>query len=173
MKKRRTLIIALLLIAALCLGIGYAAVSETLLWNGTIENDAVEFVVRFEEVSESAVSGAGDDEDKAKILGLSNPGEPGGRTVAPSVDGLTVVGDSVTFNYVVKNYSNVKVELKDLVTDFDNEYFKLTVGNWDKTVLDVNETANVSITVELVKVSDIIETATFTITAEAVPYAAP
>ncbi len=173
MKKRRTLIISLLLVAALCLGIGYAAVSETLLWNGTIENDAVEFVVKFESTSESAVSGADDDADVAKILELSNPGEPGGRTVAPSIDGLTVVGDSVTFNYVVKNYSNVIVELHELTTDFNNEYFKLTVGDWDKTVLNVNETANVSVTVELVKVSDVIETATFMITAEAVPYVAP
>ena len=173
MKKRRTLIIALLLVAALCLGIGYAAVSETLLWNGTIENDAVEFVVKFETTAETAVSGAGDSEDEAKILTLSNPGEPGGRTVAPSVDGLTVVGDSVTFTYTVKNYSNVIVELKELVTDFNNDYFKLTLGDWDKTVLDVNEIATVDITVELIKVSDIIETATFTITAEAVPYVAP
>ena len=173
MKKRRTLIIALLLVAALCLGIGYAAVSETLLWNGTIENDAVEFVVKFETTAETAVSGAGDAEDEAKILSLSNPGDPGGRTVAPAVDGLTVVGDSVTFTYTVKNYSNVIVELKELVTDFDNEYFKLTVGDWDKTVLDVNEIATVDITVELIKVSDVIETAAFTITAEAVPYVAP
>ena len=173
MKKRRTLIISLLLVAALALGIGYAAVSETLLWNGTIENDAVEFVVKFETVSESAVSGADDDEAVAKILDLSNPGEPGGRTVAPSVDGLTVVGDKVTFNYTVRNYSNVIVELHELTTDFNNEYFKLTVGDWDKTVLDINETANVSVTVELIKVSDIIETATFMITAEAVPYVAP
>lgn len=173
MKKRRTLIIALLLVAALCLGIGYAAVSETLLWNGTIENDAVEFVVKFETTAESAVSGAGDAEDKEKILSLSNPGDPGGRTVAPAVDGLTVVGDSVTFTYTVKNYSNVIVELKELTTDFNNEYFKLTLGDWDKTVLDVNEIATVDVTVELIKVSDIIETATFTITAEAVPYAAP
>lgn len=173
MKKRRTLIISLLLVAALCLGIGYAAVSETLLWNGTIENDAVEFVVKFETTAETAVSGAGDAEDKEKILSLSNPGVPGGRTVAPSVDGLTVVGDAVTFTYTVKNYSNIIVELKELTTDFNNEYFKLTVGDWDKTVLDVNETANVSITVELIKVSDVIETATFTITAEAIPYVAP
>ena len=173
MKKRRTLIIALLLVAALCLGIGYAAVSETLLWNGTIENDAVEFSVKFETTAKTAVSGAGDAEDEAKILSLSHPGDPGGRTVAPAVDGLTVVGDSVTFTYTVKNYSNVIVELKELTTDFTNDYFKLTVGDWDKTVLDVNDTAVVDITVELIKVSDVIETATFTITAEAVPYVAP
>ena len=173
MKKRRTLIIALLLVAALCLGIGYAAVSETLLWNGTIENDAVEFSVKFETTNKTAVSGAGDPEDVTKILSLSHPGDAGGRTVAPAVDGLTVVGDKVTFTYTVKNYSNVIVELKELTTDFNNEYFKLTLGDWDKDVIDVNETATVDVTVELIKVSDVIETATFTITAEAIPFVAP
>ena len=49
MKKRRTLIIALLLVAALCLGIGYAEITDTLTINGDAnakphqENLVVEF----------------------------------------------------------------------------------------------------------------------------------
>lgn len=173
MKKRRTLIISLLLIAALALGVGYAAVSQSLAWEFTFENDKIDFVVHFINVTESAVSAANDDDVVARILDLSDGGTTGGATINPMVDGLSVVGDSVTFTYTVQNDSSIMVELKELTHNFTNDYFEVTTGAWEKTILDVGETTTVDITVSLKEVSNQIERGSFEITAEVVPYVAP
>ena len=47
MKKRRTIIISLLLVAALALGVGYAAVSGSLIIDGKVVASAQPFNVHF------------------------------------------------------------------------------------------------------------------------------
>lgn len=174
MKKRRTLIIALLLVAALCLGIGYAGYTGSLDWIATYENDTVDLKVHFINVEEDAISAAQDDDVVAHILQLSDGGTTGGTTINPSIDGLAVVGDSVTFDYTVRNDSDIMVELDAPTHTFDtsNQYFSLEVGSWDETILDVGDEAHITVKMTLTEYSADIQKGSFTITAVVNPYTA-
>lgn len=92
MKKRRTLIISLLLIAALCLGIGYAALARDLQINGSANlqgnNDA--FNISFTSGSVN------------KPVATVNV-TPGSTTASYVIDGLAAEGDTVDITFVVTN----------------------------------------------------------------------
>ena len=83
MKKRRTLIISLLLVAALCLGIGYAALSRELIISSTAQLapvDSAFHVVFTEAISKEpakATASLTGDHTTANytVIGLSEPGE--------------------------------------------------------------------------------------------------
>ena len=169
MKKRRTLIISLLLVAALALGIGYAATSETLVWSGAAENEAIAFSVKFSNATEAVT--AASTERETTIADLSDAGTPGGITITPEVAGLKEVGDMVVFTYTVTNYSDVDVKLGALefANDGNNEYFSIEYGTWSETEIAPNGTSVVTVTVKLAKVSDIAQSTTFTINALAEP----
>ena len=68
MKKRRTFIVSMLLVAALALGIGYAALSDTLDINGTADVNQSQAEADFDlNVYFSAVE-KGSDLDKVSIV---------------------------------------------------------------------------------------------------------
>lgn len=93
MKKRRTLIISLLLIAALALGIGYAALSRELIINSTAVLNAndEDFKVVF-------VSGSSNDAALATTT-VTTPS----KMVSYEVTGLSEANESVTLTYTVEN----------------------------------------------------------------------
>lgn len=95
MKKRRTLIISLLLVAALCLGVGYAALARDLQINGSanLQGNNEDFDITF--TSGSAESEAG---DVATVTVT-----PGTTTASYVIDGLSEKGDSVTLTFVATN----------------------------------------------------------------------
>ena len=170
MKRRRTLIISLLLVATLVLGIGYAGTTTTLKWTGHVENDPITFSVIFTNATE-AVDTMTDIREGA-VATACDPGTTGSDTISPTVDGLKEVGDKVTFTYTVTNNSDVDAKLNAPALDpaFNSEYFKVTIGTWSTLELAATTgTATIDITVELIQVSDAEQSADFTITALAEP----
>ena len=102
MKKRRTLIISLLLVAALMLGIGYAALSRELMIssNAILNPDANDFAV---EITDSSTSNA---DFATTSIGDSK------TTATYEVKGLSKKGEAVTLTYTVTNNTvDVNAEL--------------------------------------------------------------
>ena len=102
MKKRRTLIISLLLVAALMLGIGYAALSRELIVSSTAilnpNND--DFKVEFTSASTS------DDAKATASIAASK------TTANYEIKGLSKQGDDVTMTFIVtNNTADVNAEL--------------------------------------------------------------
>ena len=97
MKKRRTMIIALLLVAALALGIGYAAVSTEL----TISGKAIG-AQRTDALKVNFVKSEVKDLTAVEALGIETTHSYTSNGGSFSVDGIST-GESVTFVYTVKN----------------------------------------------------------------------
>jgi|GEM_PF-2190055 len=95
MKKRRTLIISLLLVAALMLGIGYAALSRELIINSTaiLSADNNDFEIVFVDGSSS------------NAMATTSVPTPS-RTVSYEVTGLSKKDESVTLTYTVENMTD-------------------------------------------------------------------
>ena len=122
MKKRRTLIISLLLVAALCLGIGYAAVTDTLTINGSASLDGSELVEEFDgDVYFSAYP-----EASGKLTESTLSADKDTATFA--VEGLNQIGETVVLNYTIKNeYKNpVWVSLSGDPANASNQYIAIT-----------------------------------------------
>lgn len=167
MKKRRTFIISLLLVAALALGIGYAALSDVLDIQGTAEISAgiAEEAFNQDVYFSAVVPGKGitasinqDNNDKATF----------------TATGFTQVGDIVSVTYTIKNDSEhyaANVTPK-LLQNSNEEYFKIT-SDWASTTktIDANNEKTITIYVELVKLptaSEGLTTASFNIELTAV-----
>lgn len=149
MKKRRSLIISLLLVAALCLGIGYAALTDVLDINGSADvnqsaaEEAFDADIYFtgavaNETGNSASVDAADN-DMANFTAATLKGQ----------------GDKVTFTFTIKNASDVAaVVTPSLAADgnTNTEYFKVT-SDWNATArtLAAGATDTYTITVELLK----------------------
>ncbi len=97
MKKRRTLIIALLLVAALCLGIGYAAVTDVLDITGVVEADAKDMEDALDgDVYFSAI----DNSDPKAALSELVGGSPTDNATF-MVSGLATPGETVSVTYTI------------------------------------------------------------------------
>ena len=96
MKKRRTLVISLLLIAALALGIGYAALSRELMITSAanLSPDQNDFDIVF--ISATVVGDPDNQLATASVTGT-------GTTANYTVTGLSKQGDTVTLEFVVEN----------------------------------------------------------------------
>ena len=101
MKKRRTLIISLLLVAALALGVGYAAVSDTLDIIGNIEADGDEMNETFDGLvyfSNAEVTGkSANVTAEASVSGTNND------TGNYGISKLKAVGDYAAVTFTIKN----------------------------------------------------------------------
>lgn len=120
MKKRRTLIISLLLVAALCLGVGYAAISVSDIIYGSVEMAANEdFTVDFINVKvnngteQAIVEGTPVTGDWGKIAfaGASSKINMDLKTY----DGFNAAGDTVTLEFTIKNTSTDSLYVAELV----------------------------------------------------------
>lgn len=100
MKRRRTLIVSLLLVAALCMGVGYAAVSGTLTINGTATYTAQ--TVELTATAFAKTNGEG--------AGTLTPGNP----AALAVTNLSLEGDSLVGTLTVVNNSKFNVNLTNV-----------------------------------------------------------
>ena len=180
MKKRRTLIISLLLIAALCLGIGYAALGRDLQINGSanLQGNNENFDIVF-------TSGS------AKNNMATVTVAEGTTTASYVIDGLSKIGDEEVITFTIKNRTtDIDAKLKGItsttgelkVTNSDGtdttvpyeSYFtkKMVITNSDGQTYDAkgteafivgpNETATVTITITLIKsVTDPVSASSF------------
>lgn len=141
MKRRRTLIVSLLLIAALALGIGYAAITDTLTigGNANVKPHAENFSVIFSEVKE---------QNKCTATILND------KTVASfATTYLANGGETATAIYVVKNESpeyKATIAAPTINITSGDEYFDVATdfGTETKT-LAPGETFEYTVTVTL------------------------
>lgn len=177
MKKRRTLVISLLLIAALALGIGYASHTADITIGGmaNVDPNPSDFSVIF--VDDSAKSN-NESFGKATITTTNTANFSIGKVEGAS-DWMSASGESVTFTYDIINNSKdnqLKAYLHDIVitegicrisatsTEVDvHDYFQVDkkVYNLDENgdrgalmvtgdYLEVGDKAQVEITVKLI-----------------------
>ena len=126
MKKRRTLIISLLLVAALALGIGYAALSTDLTVNGSVSNSPHPIDVTF-------VSGAIDN-----TVGLASAREAskvvcteGAKSATFDVAGLVHQDDCVVATFVVRNNNKYSVTMNNpSISETDTHKFFTATTTW-------------------------------------------
>ena len=140
MKKRRTLVISLLLIAALALGIGYAALSDDLFIEATVNFDPT---VADDELAEDVkfISAEHNDYCYAGVSGTDATGDTaflhvGGETATYE---LTTPGQSAVATYTIENNYEAAVSVAvDVSCDLTNlhELYKIEV--------DVTEASNIA-----------------------------
>ena len=143
MKKRRSVIIALLLVAALALGIGYAALTQNLTLNGSanVIVDSSKFSVVYTGVTYDIGDYSAD-----KINATA-----AGASATFKVSDLDVVGEEMTFVYKIQNTSTAHYDatLAAFTTDVDT-----LVRDSDGTALDREEYYDIDITITLDDDSD-------------------
>lgn len=149
MKKRRTLIISLLLVAALTLGIGYAALTDVLDINGTadVNQTAAEEAFDLDVYFYDAV--AGNAEDLASIVDGDND------MASFTANSLKGAGDTATFTFTIKNVSDLEATVTPSLAADGNtnaEYFTIT-SDWNAQpkVIAAGGTETYTITVTLIK----------------------
>lgn len=148
MKNRKIAIVAFFLVAVLCIGAGYAAVTDILDIQGTAEvtqaNAQSAFDVKLY-FSEAVANQAGntasvnnDNNDKASFTANS----------------LKNVGDTATFTFVFKNENtDLDASVKPVLNvETNTEYFDI-VSSWNgqTTVVPANGTKDYTVTVTLLK----------------------
>ncbi len=166
MKKRRTLVISLLLIAALALGIGYAALSRELMITSAanLSPDQNDFDIVFTDAT--VVNDPDNLLATASVTGT-------GTTANYTITGLSKQNDSVTIEFTVQNktpdvYANLTgvsltpgtlyvgdgTATTGNVSDYFNKIVTITKGSTTYTqgqdfILAPNETATVTVVVTL------------------------
>ena len=142
MKKKRTFLVVALLVAALSLAVGYAAITKNLAVTGsasaTTNND--NFKVRFTGTPETS------DANKVTASITSD------LAATINVSGLTTTGDTATATYTIENYS---AELgADLavgsITNGNSEYFEVT-ASLGATSIAAGAKTTLTVTVKLLK----------------------
>ena len=141
MKNRRTVLLAFLLIACLCIGIGYAYVATDLVVKGTATTAVAVIDVEFSDAEVTGASSAsGDSAHEAAIVSASTVGAPGDTTISFTAAGLTYDNDEVTATFTITNYNEYAVKIADpTVSALVN--FEPTIGGWgdgDSNTYDAN-----------------------------------
>jgi hypothetical protein len=125
MKNRRFLVVAFLLVAAMVIGVGYAAISQQLKFTGSINvlsgsaqeefSGDIYFAQNYSVKATSKGSTMADTDAKAK-----NPASPNAADKALSFDlavnTLELENDTVTYTFTIENHSshNVHVDFSEL-----------------------------------------------------------
>ena len=175
MKNRRTALIAFVLIAALCVGVGYAALSDTLTIGGTVayEANAVDADVYFKAApTEFTYSNAIAEDDASATL--STDGDT--ITVTVPVGNLLNAEDTVTFTatIVYVGEGTVEINAPEITNDLEDVFTVTTDWGTDAKQLTVAEgateaTVDVTVTIELSNIPEYVDeetavsTATFSI----------
>ncbi len=123
MKNRKSIIAIFVLLAVVFLGIGFAATTEKMNVEGTLNTTAGDFDVVFE-------GSAVDNNEGKTTSGVAAEITENNNDLKIKVTGLKYVGDKITIHVVVKNTSKeFKAQLSNWVVTkpANNKYFKITV----------------------------------------------
>ena len=150
MKQKRTFITLLLIVALLCLGIGYAAIaSQTLTITGSAASTTNDdnFLVRFAKEDESYVEPTKTGSASAKVTEAKVTND---TTASFKIEGLTTAGETATITYTIENASpaNISADIDVDLAYNNTTWFTATVDK-ETINLDQNGTATVAITVTL------------------------
>lgn len=172
MKNRKKIVVALLLVCALCLGIGYAALTDNLYVDGTVSVSPFAYNVYFASATSNPASGV-----TVNIGNEADAEDPQGHddklTIAVDNTVLNVIGDKVTVSAVIKNDNTdykAQVILNDTVSAKSGLYkVTCTWADGDGTIA-VSGQNTVKIEIELLSVPtesvvDDAFTITFSVTA--------
>ena len=147
MKKRKSVVVAFLLIATLLLGVGYAALTDTLTISGQANvgtgkaEEELNNDIFFYSATATSTSGTSDLADTASVLADKD-------RASFTVNSLALGGETATFTFVVHNTGNHEatlstptVTIRDLIadgtdvdTDSDNVFTVTT--SWDDATLE-------------------------------------
>ena len=150
MKKRRTLIIALLLIAALALGIGYAAFSSRMAINGEAILPGVQVS---EVVFTNATKTGGNDHITVSVSGQNS------NSLTVNVSGFQHVDENVTVTAVIENPHPFEVTLTTPAIKFvetagtqvdQSDYFKVEMVGTPPTSISAATDADTPATTTMV-----------------------
>lgn len=149
MKNRKTVIVAFLLVAAMLLGVGYAALSDDLYVNGTLTLDANKLADTFDKEvyftnEGKQTTGTTGTEDTIAIGVDANGDEKDKVTFV--VNSLKAVGEVATFTFKIQNDNDFVVTATPSTT-FTNSYF--TVAGPVTVDVPANGSADVTVTVTL------------------------
>lgn len=150
MKNRKSIIAIFVLLAVVFLGIGFAATTEKMNVEGTLNTTAGDFDVIFEG---SAVDATNTTSTVSAEITESN------NNLKLKVTGLKFVGDKITIKVVVKNTSDefqAKLSNWTVTKPVDNKYFQITTpeaATVNGQVIDVESTYEFNIVVELLYAS--------------------
>ena len=139
MKNRRIVVVALMLVAVICVGVGYAALNDTINFTGKV-NYKAEFPIVWGTV-------------KASDGILTSDEGTGTDTLTVSMDTTEwAVGEEKTFTVTVENNSrydakNVKVQALTTTAVADN--YTVTAEVTGATTIVVGGTATVTVTVTM------------------------
>ena len=150
MKNRRNVVIAFMIVAVMLLGIGYAALSDTLDITGSADvnqsaaeeafNEDVYFSAAVANETGNTASVNADNNDKASFTANTLKGK----------------GDKVTFTFTIKNDGDVDAvvtpKLNASLGNTNPEYFSIT-SDWagESRTLEAHSEINYTLTIELLK----------------------
>lgn len=159
MKNRRIVVVAIMLAAILCLGVGYAALNDTITATGTVNVTANGFDVQWESDDNSAITTTANDNTLTFTI-------PAGSLQSENA--------SVTIKAKVKNASTESFDAKitevtvNQSTNYADYYSVACNGIKVNDVIKLNESVEVTITVTLKQMpTENITNDTFTITVAA------
>lgn len=171
MKKRRTAIVAFLLIAAMTIGVGYAALTDTLKVTGTAGIAADDVTEAFEEDIYFSKALANPTYVDAQIDGTDKDL----ATMTVLSDAFTQVGDERIATFTIKSDSDLPVAITAIVTGtgadaaaqetaLNATYFTVTHNLPADYVLAAGSTVDVTVTVRLAKTPLTAQNTSFTVT---------
>ncbi len=156
MKKRRIVIVTFLAAAVILLGVGFAALSDSLSVSGSakVEDSAAN------EVFDNKVyfaSAAANDSGNTASVGSDND------TATFTVSNLKGKDNTATFTFVVKNESDVNATIENFdFTSSNSAYFEITDDITANTALNAGASVTVTVTVKLLKTPTETVSGTFT-----------
>jgi len=156
MKNRKTVIVVFMLLAAMVLSVGYAALTDDLLMNGSASVNTEEAlntwdeVVYFSEANAVSTTGNSGIADKAEIGATSN-----GDSVIYEVKSLAEKDQYAVFKFTVKNDSTeydaqITVDT-GYPTNNNEEYFRVTYDYGTGIAAKNGGTLEITVTVTLLK----------------------
>lgn len=149
MKRRRNLLVALLLVCAMGIGVGYAAITDTLVMNGTttIEQEAPKLEI-------TSMADSTDPSDVGTFSDFSGPA----KSVTFNVTGLRNPGDKAIATFTITNKNDFPMYLTGIsVVDTNDKndaagvtsYYNVTT-NYNSIVKDLAATGESGDSVEIV-----------------------
>ena len=144
MKNRKTIVVAFMLCAVMLLGVGYAALSDTLDINGSADINST--------AAEEAFN-----EDIYFSDAVANEGAPNTATIASNdpdmasfaANSLQGQGDTATFTFTIKNAGDVNATVTPTLAsdgNFNPEYFSVS-SDWNGLPKDLAAGAEITYTV--------------------------
>ncbi len=177
MLKRNKVLVAFMLVAVLCMSIGFAAISDTLTAGGNVDiaysgdalNEQLDKQIKFTNVTKNTGTGV----NTNVTANINTSGDSDTITIDIPADALVEQGKTIVFVATVSNES--KVQAANLAVSVSNgqsiENGTVTVAATPaSTTVAADGTTDITITVTLAKIpAAAITDGAFTVTIEATP----